>query len=266
MSFLLKKNEIEEKQYDISWWERVIELAINTPGVKVNRENFLQKELKGKVPQSVIDDAIQNGTIKAGISKELASKLAQNIINSKCVLTTTVSFATGLPGGFLGILGGSSVDIVQYFGNFFNLAQRLMYIYGYKDISELDSSQTDIMIAMLGAASGVEAAQIFIAKQLPKLAEKIAAKAISKQVSKNLIKKIANKVLVAIGKKGISMFTGEEIAKLIGRSVPIVGGIVSGTLTLVSFKPMAKRLNKSLKEHYDYTFEENDSSIIDIYI
>lgn len=257
------KNEIVEK-HDISWWERIFELAINTPGVKVDRKKFLQKELNGKVPQSIINDAIQNGTIAAGISKNLASKLARNVINSKCILTTTVSFTTGLPGGFIGLLGGSSVDIVQYFGNFFNLAQKLMYIYGYKDISELDSSQTDIMIAMLGAASGVEAAQIFIAKQLPKLAEKVTARVISKQASKNLIKKIANKVLVAIGKKGISMFTKEEIAKIIGKGVPIVGGIISGTLTLVSFKPMAKRLNNSLKEHYDYTCDENDLSIIDI--
>lgn len=257
------RNEIVEK-HDISWWERVFELAINTPGVKINREKFLQKELNGKVPQSVINDAIQNGTIAAGISKDLASKLAKNVINSKCVLTTTISFTTGLPGGFVGLLGGSSVDIVQYFGNFFNLAQKLMYIYGYKDISELDSSQTDIMIAMLGAASGIEGAQIFIAKQLPKLAEKIAAKTISKQASKNLIKNITNKVLATIGKKGVSMFTKEELAKIIGKGVPIVGGIISGTLTHVSFKPMAKQLNKSLKEHYDYTPDEKDLSIIDL--
>ena len=133
----------EEESKDVGWWVKVIDVAISTPGVKVNREEFLKKALRGKVSEDVIDNAIRVGTVKAGVPKEVAEKIAENLINSKCILTSAVSFATGIPGGLVGLLGGSTVDIAQFFGNFFNLAQKLMYIYGYKDVSELDSSQTD---------------------------------------------------------------------------------------------------------------------------
>lgn len=246
------KNEVVET-HDAGWWQKVFEVAATSPGVRVDRARFLQKELQRKVPQSVIDDAIKNGTIAAGISRKMASKLAQNAINSKCALTTTISFTTGLPGGIAGLFGGCAIDILQYYGNFFRLAQQLMYIYGYKDISELDNSQSEVMIALLGAASGIEVAQIFVTKELPKIAEKVTARVISKETSKTLIKKISDKVLIAIGKKSVPILTGEEMAKLIGKGVPIIGGIVCGTINLVSFKPLAKRLDKCLIEHYDYT-------------
>ena len=249
----MKENEntqiVEENK---SWWVNVINTAMSAPGVYVDREQFLRKELTGKVSQETIERSIKEGTIKAGVPKELASKLAKNIINSKCILTTTISFASGIPGGFVGLIGGCTVDIAQYFGNFFNMAQKLMYIYGYKDVKELDSSQTDIMLAMLGAASGVEAAQFFVSKTLPEVAEKIATKIITRETAKSIFKKITDKVLIIIGKKGVSIFTAEGLGKTIIKSVPIIGGGISGAMTLATFKPMAKKLNKCLEEHYDY--------------
>lgn len=108
------------------------------------------------------------GTKTAGIPIELIEKISRNSINSKSVLTITASFVSGLPGGLVGLLGGSSVDVMQYYANFFNLAQKLMYLYGYKDISDLDSSQEDIMIVVMGVASGVEVAMLFLKRFLPK--------------------------------------------------------------------------------------------------
>lgn len=262
ISFSIKNGDLietEKKSKDIGWWTKVIDLAMSTPGVKVNREEFLRKELRGKVSDEMIDDAIKIGTIKAGVPRNIAEKIADNSIHSKCILASTVSFATGIPGGLAGLLGGSTVDLAQFFGNFFNLAQKLMYIYGYRDISELDNSQTDIMVAMLGAASGVESAQFFIAKQLPKIAEQISTRIIARESSKNIIKKMANEVLTVFGKKGVALFTKGEIAKTIGKGIPLVGGVLSGGLTLATFKPMAKQLNKSLKENYDY--DKNSSNI-----
>ena len=48
------------------------------------------------------------------------------------------------------------------------------------------------------------------------------------------------------------MFTKGEVAKIVGKSVPLVGGLLSGALNLITFKPMANQLNKYLKENYDY--------------
>lgn len=101
----------------------IINGAMKVPGVKVNREEFLEKELKGKVPDKMIEDALVYGTKKAGIPIELIEKMAKNTINSKALLTVTASFLSGMPGELIGLLGGSSADVIQYYANFFNLAQ-----------------------------------------------------------------------------------------------------------------------------------------------
>ena len=69
--------------------------------------------------------------------------------------------------------------------------------------------------------------------------------------AKNVFQKIANKVLTMIGKKGITIFTGKELGNMVVKSVPIIGGLISGALTLATFKPMAKELDKYLKQSYE---------------
>lgn len=36
------------------------------------------------------------------------------------------------------------------------------------------------------------------------------------------------------------------MANVIGKFIPIIGGLISGTVTYASFHPMAKRLNREL--------------------
>lgn len=237
----------------------IINGAMKVPGVKVNREEFLEKELKGKVSDKMIEDALVYGTKKAGIPIELIEKMAKNTINSKALLTVTASFLSGMPGGLIGLLGGSSADVIQYYANFFNLAQKLMYLYGYQDINELDSSQEDVMIVVLGVASGVEVANAFLKKVLNETAVKLQEKAIANQGSKI----IANQVLIILGKKSATRISEEQIAKIFGKAVPIIGGLVSGIISASTFKPMAKRLNKSLKEFYTYNSYSDESNIFE---
>lgn len=230
----------------------IISGAMKVPGVKVDREEFLIKELKGKVSDDVLTNAVNNGTKGAKVDVELIEKLAKNCMNSKALLTVTASFLSGLPGGLVGLLGGSSVDVIQYYANFFNLAQKLMYLYGYKDISELDSSQEDIMIVVLGAASGVEVANAFLKKVLSETAVKWQEKVMAEQLGKHSLKAVANKVMFTFGRRSAARLSEEQAAKLFSKSVPLLGGIISGVLSAATFKPMAKRLNKSLKEFYTY--------------
>lgn len=268
-ALIMKENEnakqcfqtIQQEPHDGSWYADLINKAMNMPRVRVDREQFLRKELNDKVSQEVIERSIAEGTIKAGVSRELASKLAKNVIDSHCMLTTTISIVSGIPGGLVGLIGGTAVDVVQYFTNFFIMAQELMYIYGYKDIRELDSSQSGILLAMLAAASGVDAAQVFVSKSLPILAEKIALGIIEREAATSIFKKISNKVLIMIGAKKLPIIAAKDVGGAIIKCAPIIGGGVCGALTLATFKPMAKRLNKCLEEHYDYNPDSKYSII-----
>lgn len=241
---------------------QIISGAMKVPGVRVDRESFLRKELQGKVSDDIIESAVNYGTKTAGIPVELIEKLARNSINSKSLLTITASFVSGLPGGLVGLLGGSSVDVIQYYANFFNLAQKLMYLYGYRDISDLDSSQEDIMIVVMGVASGVEVANAFLKRVLTETAVKWQEKVIAKQAGKSAFKVISEKVMVTLGKKSATRISEEQAAKIFGKSVPLLGGILSGIISAATFKPMAKRLNTSLNEFYTYNSNNDSSDII----
>lgn len=230
---------------------KVMDTAMSIPGVKVNREDFLRKELNRKFNPKEIEDAINLGTAIAGLPKSTLDKIAKDLIKSKCLLTTAISFGTGLPGGALGLVGGTAADISQILANFLNLTQKLMYLYGYKDINELSCSQTDIMIVMLCAASGVETAEAFVAKELPVILEKLLSKNVEKEVSSNIIKRTANKVLSLLGKKAAVNAGTETTGKTIGKFIPLFGGILSGAMTYASFRPMAAKLKNILSANYD---------------
>lgn len=227
-----------------------INAAMSIKGVKVNREEFLRKELHGKVAPDIIERAISYGTKNAGIPFEIIDKLADNCISSRSSLAVTESFLSGLPGGLVGLLGGSAVDIIQFYANFLNLAQKLMYLYGFRDIKELDSSQEDIMVVMLGAASGVEIANKYVKILLSKSASKWLEKIAAEEAGKSAVKILAEKVLIAFGKKSTARITQSQLARIFSKAVPFIGGAICGTITAFTFKPMARRLNKSLADGY----------------
>ena len=87
------------------------------------------------------------------------------------------------------------------------------------------------------------------------------ANGVIKQISKNLAQQIAKRLpRQALMKtpyypivKDISRWIGVRMTKdifgkKVSKAIPYVGGIASGTLTYASFKPMAERLRKQLRE------------------
>ncbi len=58
-------------------FENVLMTAMRTPGVKINRAKFLQKELIKYCPEQVVIEAIDSNPAKAGISKEIINKVSK---------------------------------------------------------------------------------------------------------------------------------------------------------------------------------------------
>ena len=63
-------NEIQERSED--YFYSVIKAAMNVPGVKINRSEFLSKQFKRHYPQEVIEIAIRKNPAVAGIPSGLA--------------------------------------------------------------------------------------------------------------------------------------------------------------------------------------------------
>ena len=69
-------------------FENVLMGAIKTPGVKINRDVFLRKELKKYYPEIVINEAIVYNPAKAGVPLDMVNKISKSdriVLYSKLV-------------------------------------------------------------------------------------------------------------------------------------------------------------------------------------
>lgn len=238
----------------------IIEKILKIPGVKVNREEFLRKSLSDKLTITDLDNAIENGTSAAGISLTIIQKAAHDCISGIKIGSTAESAVTGLPGGVLGITAGLLTDLTQFYANLIILIQKLVYLYGMKDINSYgdiknnDSNMAIFILIFMGAASSVETAEIASKVVIKRLAAQYAKDSgklilLAKPTFYSIAKKVAKSIGVSITKKGF--------AKAASKTVPIIGAGISAALNLVAFTPLANHLNKLLSETYDKPFDEN---------
>ncbi|MCL2046788.1 MAG: EcsC family protein [Oscillospiraceae bacterium] len=220
--------------------EEIIIATCKLPYCKIDRDAFLSKQLKGKVSTSRLEAALKNGTVNADIPIQTLRKLADGAIKFERNKAAAISTVAGIPGG-LTMIGTIPVDMAQFYAHIFRITQKLAYIYGYLEI-DLDDATESILMIFLGVMFGVGAATAALAKLAAANAAKIGTRIASKPLSKYAIYNIAKKVLAWIGVK----VTKNGVGKVVTKAVPVIGGIVSGGLTIATFTPMANKLNNEL--------------------
>lgn len=223
-----------------------ISKAIKLPMVKVNRRAFLSKtfsDSQGEELSRIIDYGPQ--TI---FDVSHLKVVAKHTVLRDTEKSSAASFVAGLPSNPIVMAGTGTADVMQYFAFALRMAQEIAYIFGQKDLFDDNGSLSEDgerdIILYLGAMLGVSAANsgiIFATKGLGKTAGKqVTNKALTKTAWYPILKKIAAAIDVKITKQGLS--------KTITKAVPVVGGVVSGGLTFLSFRPMGNRLVKTFSE------------------
>ena len=242
--------------------EKIITGAVQVPGVRVNRQAFLAEMFA----KSNLDlaELIEQGPVQMGLTQEELSKMAKKLILQRTSSSSLISFATGIPGGFA-MAATIPADVLQFFGMAFRLAQELSYLYGAPDLwegGEIDDEKVrnqlilycGVMFGATGAASGVRLLSAQIAKTTLK---KLPQKALTKTFWYPLVKQIGK----AIGVK----VTKSTVAKGISKAIPVVGGVISGSLNFASMLPMANRLHATLEEAcFGYTEEEMNADLAQV--
>ena len=229
--------------------EDIILKAMKIPGIKINRESFLTKELSNICNDKTINEAIQHNPLSAGIDMQVIDKLADDTIKYERNCVSGISAALGLPGG-VAMVATIPADIAQYYGYMLRVAQKLMYLYGFTEIvvenneTQLDSATINTLTICLGAMYGVAGANNAI---------KAMAKALSEGVSKQLMRKALTKgtiypIVKSVAKWFNVHITKEIFAGFFKKSIPIVGGVVGAGLTFATFKPCCDRLKSALKD------------------
>lgn len=239
--------------------EDVISASVQIPGVKVNRNKFLAEQFASDADR--IQEILDLGPIQAGITQEELDRLANKLIIKRTSQSSIASFVAGIPGG-LAMAATIPADILQFFGMALRLAQELSYLYGAQDLwidGKVDDERVKsqliiycgVMFGVSGAVSGVRVLSTQIAKTTLK---KLPQKALTKTFWYPIVKQIGK----AIGVK----VTKTTVAQGVSKAVPVIGGVISGSLNFASMLPMAKRLYTALdKATFNYSDDEFQADI-----
>lgn len=236
-----------EKENGTELWNKVMAGALSIPGVKVNRTNFLSKELKNYCDDEKLKLAIEKMPSDA-VSMEVIDNIANACIRNHSILVTSASFIVGIPGGWA-LAGTIPTDMAQYYYHVFVLSQKLAYLYGYPDLCDDEGNITEdaqgVLTLFVGAMMGVAAANEAINKIAKNLAQQVVKRlpqmALAKGTFYPLVKQVAKWIGISLNK---SIF-----AKGVSKIIPVLGGFLSGTLSLATFLPSAKKLRKTLRDN-----------------
>ena len=228
--------------------EDIIIIGLKTPGVHIDRTSFLEKQFMKKCPNRVIQDAIKFNPAHAGISVEEIDIIADQVIQYERNCVSGISLALGAPGG-IAMVATLPTDIAQYYGYMLRAIQKLLYLYGFPEINidngvNIDDGTMNLITLCLGVMYGVKGAtaslKLFSTALGKGVEKKLLAKALTKGTFYPMVKKIAKWFSVNMTKQ---IFAG-----FFKKAIPVVGGVIGGGITYLSFKPCCDNLKNTLRD------------------
>ena len=247
----------------------VIIMGLKVPGIRINREAFLRKELFKKFSQEVINEVIESNPMRAGIPQDEIEKIVDEVIKYERICVSGISAALSAPGGVV-MAATIPADIAQYYGYMLRATQKMLYLYGFPEIDLEDEGQfidtetMNMLIVCMGVMYGVAGANNAL---------KSIAKALGTGVEKQLMKKALTKGTIYPIVKSVSKWFGvrmtkEVFAGFFKKAIPVVGGVIGGGLTFASFKPCCDKLRKVLQDtmlsNPNYNLNVLEDEIIEI--
>ena len=246
--------------------EDIIVMGLKVPGIRINRADFLQAELQRKFPQEVIDDAIAHTPLHAGIPSTAIDKIADAVIQHERICVSGISAALGAPGG-IAMIATIPADIAQYYGYMLRATQELMYLYGFPAIDMEEKGHTfhsetiNTLIICMGIMYGAAGANNALKAMAKALASGVEKQLFRSELTKGTIYPIVRSVA-----KWFSVnMTKQLFAGFFKRAIPVVGGVIGGGVTYLSFKLCCDKLKASLQITMpdSYPDEEDDFVIMD---
>lgn len=247
--------------------EDIVIKGLKTPGIAINRDQFLRRQFLKNYPESVVDKAVSESPMKANIPLREVNRIADDVIRFERNCVSGISATLSTPGG-IAMAATIPADVLQYYGYLMRVTQKLLYLYGFPQIdvqekgSKFDDGTMNTLILCFGVMYGVAGANNAV---------KAMSKALAKGVSKQLIKKALTKGTIYPIVKSVTKWFGIKMtkqifAKFFEKSIPIAGGIIGGGITYLSFKPCCDKLKATLQDtvlsNPDYKSDPDEEEII----
>lgn len=231
--------------------EDVIIKGLKTPGIKINRAEFLAKTLKKRFPQETIDAAIAESPMRANIAQAEIDKMANEAINFERTCVSGISAALSAPGG-VAMVATVPADLMQYYAYLLRMAQKLLYLYGFPQIDteetgeKFDDGTMNTLILCFGVMYGVAGANKALLTVAKALGAGLSKKFMQTAVTKGTIYPVLKAILKCFNVK----LTKQLASKAINHSLPVIGGVIGGGITFFSFKSCGEKLKKTLCDTY----------------
>ena len=225
-------------------FDKVLALAVELPGVKIEREEFLQKYFSSRFDREIVARIVQTSPIRAGVNESVLYEIARECINYEKKKVSALSFATG-SGGFVGI----PTDLAQYMAHVLRISQKLAYIYGYPEIRSIEGSMDEktqkIILLFIGVMYGVSGANKVIAEISKSLAGKVGKDILRAALTKTAWYPLLKQCCKQVGIK----VTKDALSKIPTKVVPGIGGVVSAGFSYYCFGKGAERLHETLRKN-----------------
>lgn len=225
-------------------FDKVLALAVELPGVKIEREEFLQKYFSSRFDREIVARIVQTSPIRAGVNESVLHEIARDCIDYEQMKVSALSFATG-SGSFVGI----TADLAQYMAHVLRISQKLAYIYGYPEIRSIEGSMDEktqkIILLFIGVMYGVSGANKVIAEISKSPAGKVGKDILRAALTKTAWYPLLQRVCKQVGIK----VTKDALSKIPAKSAPWIGGVVSAGFSYYCFGKGAERLHKTLREN-----------------
>ncbi len=222
----------------------IILKAIDNPATRVDREQFLRETMftyKPNLAQYEQQDFINNPVRALGINE--VNYIADKVIKNSVWKTTGLSFLAGLPGGAWGI-AAAAPDVAQNLCYYIILSQKLAYLYGvnfYESTFSTDEYRNSSTLLCLGFMFDVNSVDMLIQKILDS-AWQTSGKEVVEFLMRTAGFALAKKILVVVGEK----LTQKGATNVLGKAVPVLGGLLSGGMTFTSFRNSAASMQQKL--------------------
>lgn len=180
-------------------------------------------------------------------------KAADEIIKKHNIRFAATGAAVGAPGGPVAMFGGAVIDIEEYIRRMFLLTQELGHVYGvipnpfsYEETNSneeyFSSIQLEVMKAMI---LGLEGKGVKIGTlQTKEEREK-------DDIDPETVYQLARKIADLVGKQKLK----KHLAKVMGRSVPLLGGGINATLNYYFIKQLGGNLKDEIRQEHVYVRE-----------
>ena len=227
-------------------FDDVVAQAVRLPGTAVDRPQYLAEAIGAKHPR-LVAASIETTPAKAGITERQLDRIAKKSIGRDARRTTVLSIAAGIPGG-AAAAATIPADLVQFYGYLIRCIQKLTYLYGWRDLVHIDGDSADgatgaALVILLGVMAGDPQADTVFDRLVRLRATGASDSALRSALAAKALADEVNQISATLAKR-MAQRLGGQVA---GKALPLVGAVISGTISNAGFHDMAKRLHGRLK-------------------